>query len=247
MVLKVSIPNTTIDRIINKNCMDVDPSIILTLDETDYMLNSVVSHYGRTTHEGHYITTLYRDGQWIEIDDHSVVTKHDDPLQGYMFFYDRVETQMIQHGVSFDSPQSSSQEEHVKSKECLNDGEYSSLKEKNSSKREEIEDSDTEENIQKMSKKNEVHGSVHTVKDNNLYSKLNKDTSSTSKKLGSSNHLEKIDGEKNLIICKNCSKNVKNLPLHLSKTKETLGCMIAYSDDEISALAQASDKRTRAR
>jgi len=42
------------NRIIGKNCMNVDPSIILTLDETLYSLNAVVTHYGRTTNEGEH-------------------------------------------------------------------------------------------------------------------------------------------------------------------------------------------------
>ena len=42
------------NRIIGKNCMNVDPSIILTLDESLYSLNAVVTHYGRTTNEGEH-------------------------------------------------------------------------------------------------------------------------------------------------------------------------------------------------
>ena len=70
------------NRIINKNCMDIKPSIILSLDETDYMLNAVVTHYGETTHKGHYITTLYRNGQWIDCNDEVVRPTNDVPKMG---------------------------------------------------------------------------------------------------------------------------------------------------------------------
>ena len=83
------------NRIINKNCMDIQPSIILTLLDTDYMLNAVVTHYGRTTHEGHYITTLYRDGQWIDCNDEVVRPTNNVPEMGYLFFYDRVKNASV--------------------------------------------------------------------------------------------------------------------------------------------------------
>lgn len=47
-------------------------------------------HYGETTHKGHYITTLYRDGQWIDCNDEIVGVTNDVPKMGYLFFYDRV-------------------------------------------------------------------------------------------------------------------------------------------------------------
>ena len=78
------------NRIISKNCTDIDPSVILQLDQTDYMLNAVVTHYGRHTNEGHYITTLYQDGQWIDCNDEVVRPTNDVPEMGYLFFYDRV-------------------------------------------------------------------------------------------------------------------------------------------------------------
>ena len=42
------------NKIIGKNCMNVEPSIILTLEESLYSLNAVVTHYGKTTDEGQH-------------------------------------------------------------------------------------------------------------------------------------------------------------------------------------------------
>ena len=83
------------NRIIKKNCMDVEPSIILPLLESEYMLNAVVTHYGETTKKGHYITTLYRNGQWIDCNDEVVTPTNNVPNMGYLFFYDRVNNQPL--------------------------------------------------------------------------------------------------------------------------------------------------------
>ena len=244
------------NRFISKNCQDLDPSIILTLDESLYSLNTVITHYGKVN-KGHYISTLYRDGQWIECDDSSVETKNTVPMQGYLFFYDRVETQLVQRGISIDDVEEQtsllvseylSQEkcdlEYQKEKEYLNDGKNASLKEKSTHKRIEIEDSDMsiEENMTKVLKKNEDHVSVHKSESKNLAG----NSQSTPKKHGNPRHVE-ISKEKKLFSCKSCKEPVKNLPYHLSKTKDTLGCVSDYSNDEMRALADTSDKRTRAR
>ena len=66
--------------------MNVDPSIILPSVESEYMLNAVVTHYGETTSRGHYITTLYRDGRFIDCNDEVVAPATNDPKMGYLFF-----------------------------------------------------------------------------------------------------------------------------------------------------------------
>merc|ERR1712062_44067 len=39
---------------------------------------------------GHYVTTLYRNGQWIDCNDEVVTTTNEAPKMGYLFFYDKV-------------------------------------------------------------------------------------------------------------------------------------------------------------
>ena len=60
------------NRTIGKNCSEIEPSEILTIDETAYSLNAVVTHYGKKTNEGHYTTTLLRNGQWIDCNDEKI-------------------------------------------------------------------------------------------------------------------------------------------------------------------------------
>ena len=44
------------NRIIGKDCMHIDPSIILNLEQTSYFLNAVVTHDGLTTSQGWHVT-----------------------------------------------------------------------------------------------------------------------------------------------------------------------------------------------
>ena len=37
--------------------MNIEPSDILKIEETLYLLNAVVTHYGSTARKGHYIAT----------------------------------------------------------------------------------------------------------------------------------------------------------------------------------------------
>ena len=77
------------NRVIGKNSMEIEPSIILHLEETFYSLNAVVSHFGTRTDNGHYIATLQRDG-WIDCNDTVVLPANGSPKMGYLFFYDKV-------------------------------------------------------------------------------------------------------------------------------------------------------------
>ena len=51
------------------------------------------------SYSGHYVTTLFRDGQWIDCNDTVLSPATEAPAMGYLFFYDRVqETQSFPHG-----------------------------------------------------------------------------------------------------------------------------------------------------
>ena len=41
----------------SKNCMNIEPSDILKIEETLYSFNTVVTHYGSTARKGNYIAT----------------------------------------------------------------------------------------------------------------------------------------------------------------------------------------------
>ena len=81
-----------IGKKIRKDCREVEPSTILQKDEIVYSLNAVVTHFGRTTQDGHYIASLSRNGQWIHCNDDKVISEpnNDVPDMGYLFFYDQV-------------------------------------------------------------------------------------------------------------------------------------------------------------
>merc|ERR1712079_601450 len=78
-------------RTTSKNCKNIEPSVILTIDGTVYSLNAVITHYGRHAQEGHYVSTLHRNGHWIDCNDEAVKLTNDVPKMGYLFFYDRVD------------------------------------------------------------------------------------------------------------------------------------------------------------
>ena len=76
--------------ILNKNCMDIEPSDFLNLGGTVYILRAVISHYGNEPHKGHYIATLYSNGNWIDCNDDTVGPATVTPQMGYLFFYDKL-------------------------------------------------------------------------------------------------------------------------------------------------------------
>ena len=79
---------TRSNRASSKNCKNVEPSIVLSVNETEYSLTSVITHYGVSANKGHYINTLYQNQNWIDCDDEVVQSADDVPRMGYLFFYD---------------------------------------------------------------------------------------------------------------------------------------------------------------
>ncbi len=81
-----------------KNCADIEPSIVVTINETIYSLNAVATHYGPVANAGHYVTTLHKNSHWIDCDDEVVKSTKKAPTMGYLFFYDRVSEVPLGHG-----------------------------------------------------------------------------------------------------------------------------------------------------
>ena len=76
---------------IKKNSHEVEPSYLLQFDEAVYSLNAVVSHFGPNANQGHYITSLFRNNEWVYCNDEIVSEpKNDVPKMGYLFVYDKV-------------------------------------------------------------------------------------------------------------------------------------------------------------
>ena len=79
----------------SKNCVNIEPSVILSINETIYSLNAVVTHYGANPRKGHYIATLHKNGHWIDCNYVVVKPANNDPRMGYLYFYDRVDNERL--------------------------------------------------------------------------------------------------------------------------------------------------------
>ena len=78
-------------EIITKDCREVLPSPVLQFEDEAYSLNAVLTHIGKDVYEGHYITSLFKDGRWIHCNDLKVSRlRNDVPIMGYLFFYDKI-------------------------------------------------------------------------------------------------------------------------------------------------------------
>lgn len=52
-----------------------------------YNLNSFITHLGSSTHVGHYVCHIKKDGQWYYFNDAKVARTNDPPIgKGYMYF-----------------------------------------------------------------------------------------------------------------------------------------------------------------
>lgn len=56
-----------------------------------YKLIGIVSHIGTSTHCGHYVAHIHKDGRWTIFNDEKVAVSKDPPLDmGYLYFFERL-------------------------------------------------------------------------------------------------------------------------------------------------------------
>uniref|UniRef100_A0A914W0Z9 Ubiquitin carboxyl-terminal hydrolase n=1 Tax=Plectus sambesii TaxID=2011161 RepID=A0A914W0Z9_9BILA len=56
-----------------------------------YRLVGFISHMGTSTHSGHYVAHLLKDGQWVIFNDEKVALSQKPPIEfGYLYLYERV-------------------------------------------------------------------------------------------------------------------------------------------------------------
>ncbi|XP_074586627.1 ubiquitin carboxyl-terminal hydrolase 14-like isoform X2 [Curcuma longa] len=56
-----------------------------------YKLMAFISHMGTSTHCGHYVAHVYKDGRWVIFNDSKVGASVDPPKEmGYLYFYERI-------------------------------------------------------------------------------------------------------------------------------------------------------------
>ena len=215
------------NRILGKNCTEIEPSVLLTLGNTIYSLNAVVTHYGRHLHEGHYVTTLWRNDQWICCNDDVVLgPTNEAPKMGYLFFYDRVDNGPLPlSGVSIGNHGEQGTQATVARKH--HDDTVATLELRSKLKKSAKETSP--ESVESLI-------SDHQEKDiKEIYGWQSK----ASYKRQSSEDSD--DTEK--MVCKNCNAYInKSIFHHFARTKTTKKCGNAYSKQEINDLQAFSHK-----
>ena len=57
----------------------------------NYQLLGFIVHLGASTHSGHYVAYVRRDGKWIQFNDRKVAISVEPPIgDAYMYFFQRV-------------------------------------------------------------------------------------------------------------------------------------------------------------
>ncbi|KAI3466170.1 hypothetical protein Pfo_022833 [Paulownia fortunei] len=57
-----------------------------------YRLVGLVSHIGTSTHCGHYVAHIYKDGRWVIFNDDKVAISKNPPIDmGYLYFFERID------------------------------------------------------------------------------------------------------------------------------------------------------------
>ncbi|XP_051133829.1 ubiquitin carboxyl-terminal hydrolase 14 [Andrographis paniculata] len=57
-----------------------------------YRLLGLVSHIGTSTHCGHYVAHIYKDGRWVMFNDEKVAVSKNPPIDmGYLYFFERID------------------------------------------------------------------------------------------------------------------------------------------------------------
>jgi uncharacterized UBP type Zn finger protein len=58
----------------------------------EYQLLAFVSHMGSSTHAGHYVAHIKKDGRWVIFNDNKVAISGQPPKDmAYLYFYQRVD------------------------------------------------------------------------------------------------------------------------------------------------------------
>ncbi|PIN06320.1 Ubiquitinyl hydrolase 1 [Handroanthus impetiginosus] len=58
-----------------------------------YRLIGLVSHIGTSTHCGHYVAHIYKDGRWVIFNDDKVGVSKNPPIDmGYLYFFERIDS-----------------------------------------------------------------------------------------------------------------------------------------------------------
>ena len=192
--------------------MNVDPSIILQLDQTDHMLNAVVTHYSETTHKGHYITTLFRNEQWIDCNDEVVSATNKVPEMGYLFFYDRVnDVPLALLSLPMGNPEEGMPTERPEFEENYLNQKGQTSDRNNKAKKPKFSSDSTNDFQRKRQKRK--HSSA--FKDKSGKNDLEEPSSSK---------FVKLEKEQEKFICKGCDKSYKLIHSHLVKTRYTIKC-----------------------
>lgn len=56
----------------------------------NYKLNSFVSHKGTSVHCGHYVSHVYKNGEWVLFNDNKVAVAPNPPIgEAYLYFLQR--------------------------------------------------------------------------------------------------------------------------------------------------------------
>jgi uncharacterized UBP type Zn finger protein len=63
------------------------------LFSTGYRLTGIVSHIGTSTHCGHYVAHILKDGRWVIFNDNKVGASINPPKDmGYLYFFERLDS-----------------------------------------------------------------------------------------------------------------------------------------------------------
>ena len=58
-----------------------------------YRLFGIVSHMGTSTHCGHYVAHVRKDGRWVIFNDNKVAASVNPPKDmGYLYFFERLDS-----------------------------------------------------------------------------------------------------------------------------------------------------------
>lgn len=66
-------------------------TFVLNFLDAGYRLMGIVSHMGTSTHCGHYVAHVLKDGRWVIFNDTKVGASVNPPKDlGYLYFFERI-------------------------------------------------------------------------------------------------------------------------------------------------------------